>query len=85
MNCTAAELETHGGELVSRGEEGTRSLGVSRLFCVRLPVIVLESVGGDVVGVRGEATFSTEIAWRGRFAAGSSTAFSLFKRLGLGP
>lgn len=84
MNCTAAELETHGGGLVSRSEERTRSLDVLRVFCIPLPVVVLESGRGNV-DAAGEATFSTEIAWRGRFAAGCSTEFSLFKRLSLGP
>lgn len=85
MNCTAAELETHGDELVSRGEERTRSLDVLRVLCIPFPGVVLEKGGGDVVDAAGEATFSTEVAWRGRFAAGSSTAFPLFRRLGLGP
>lgn len=85
MNCTAAELETHGDELFSRGEERTRSLDVLRVFCIPFPGVVLELGGGDVVDAAGEGTFSTEVAWRGRFAAGSSTTFPLIRRLGLGP
>ena len=77
MNCTAAELETQGDVLVSRGGDGNRGSDAARLSSGPTLVAVLGSDGGDVVdGADATIVSSTIVAGRDRFAARSSTTFS---------